>query len=79
MSKDLIRIGLVFSYSLSYYRDIVRGVRAFAESSPRWTFTPIAPDPDAIESIRPLDLNGLIAHIFTRDLAEALFDSASRW
>jgi LacI family transcriptional regulator, galactose operon repressor len=72
MSKDLIRIGLVFSYSLSYYRDIVRGVRVFAESCPRWTFTPIAPDPDAIESIRPLDLNGLIAHIFTRELAGEL-------
>ncbi len=72
MTINLIRIGLVFGYSLSYYRDIVRGVRAFAESRPRWAFTPIAPEPDAIESIRPLDLDGLIAHIFTLDLAEAL-------
>jgi LacI family transcriptional regulator len=72
MANHLIRIGLVFGYSLSYYRDIVRGVRAFAESRLRWAFTPIAPDPDAIESIRPLDLNGLIAHIFTLELAEAI-------
>jgi hypothetical protein len=37
MHRNLVRIGLVFGYSLSYYRDIVRGVRAFAESRPRWT------------------------------------------
>ena len=66
------RIGLVFGYSLSYYRDIVRGIRAYAESKPRWAFTPIAPDPQAMEAIRPLDLDGLIAHVFTHDLAEAL-------
>jgi LacI family transcriptional regulator len=72
MSPTLIRIGLVFGYSLSYYRDIVRGIRVFAESRPRWAFTPIAPDPVAIESIRPLDLDGLIAHIFTLNLAEAI-------
>lgn len=72
MNHDPIRIGLVFGYSLSYYREIVRGVRAFAESRPRWAFTPIAPDPDAVESIRSLDLDGLIAHIFTRELAEAI-------
>ncbi|MBS0265008.1 MAG: substrate-binding domain-containing protein [Planctomycetes bacterium] len=72
MSHDLIKIGLVFSYSLSYYRDIVRGIRVFSESNPQWVFTPIAPEPGAIESIRPLDLNGLIAHIFTGELADAL-------
>ena len=72
MNGAPIRVGLVFGYSLSYYREIVRGVRAFAESRPRWAFTPIAPDPDAVESIRPLDLDGLIAHIFTRELAEAI-------
>lgn len=72
MPKNLIRIGLVFGYSLSYYRDIVRGIRAFAESRPQWAFTPIAPAPDAIESIRPLNLDGLIAHIFTLDLAKAI-------
>jgi LacI family transcriptional regulator len=72
MTMTPIRIGLVFGYSLSYYRDIVRGVRAFAESRPRWSFTPIAPEPEAVEAIRPLEHDGLIAHVFTRDLAEAL-------
>jgi LacI family transcriptional regulator len=72
MATTPIRIGLVFGYSLSYYRDIVRGVRAFAESRPRWSFTPIAPEPEAVEAIRPLEHDGLIAHVFTRDLAEAL-------
>jgi LacI family transcriptional regulator len=72
MATTPIRIGLVFGYSLSYYRDIVRGVRAFAESRPRWSFTPIAPEPEAVEAIRPLEHDGLIAHVFTRDLADAL-------
>jgi LacI family transcriptional regulator len=72
MSTIPTRIGLVFGYSLSYYRDIVRGIRAFAESRPHWAFTPIAPDPHAVEAIGPLDHDGLIAHVFTHDLAEAL-------
>lgn len=72
MVTNSIRIGLVFGYSLSYYRDIVRGIRAFAEGRPCWAFTPIAPDPAAVEAIRPLDLDGLIAHVFTQELAEAL-------
>jgi LacI family transcriptional regulator len=72
MPTPPIRIGLIFGYSLSYDRDIVRGIRAFAESRPRWSFTPIAPEPEAVESIRPLEHDGLIAHVFARDLAEAL-------
>jgi hypothetical protein len=65
VTTRLIRIGLVFNNSLSYYRDIVRGIHKFAASRPHWAFTPIAPDPDAISSLRPLELDGLIAHIFT--------------
>ncbi len=72
MGTKSIRIGLVFSYSLSYYRDIVRGIRAFAESRHHWAFTPIAPDPKAIKALRPLDHDGLIAHVFTQDLADSL-------
>ena len=72
MSDAPIRIGLVFGYGLSYYRDIVRGVRAFAEARPNWSFTPIATEPDALEGLRPLDLDGLIAHVFTHDLAGAI-------
>lgn len=67
-----VRIGLVFGYGLSYYRDIVRGVRAFAGARPDWSFTPIATEPDALADLGPLDLDGLIAHVFTRELGEAL-------
>ncbi|MHB1556363.1 MAG: XylR family transcriptional regulator [Isosphaeraceae bacterium] len=72
MTTRLVRIGLAFNYNLSYYRDIVRGICAFAATRPGWAFTPVAPEPDAIASIRPLELDGLIAHIFTRDLAAAV-------
>lgn len=72
MTTAPIRIGLVFGYGLSYYRDIVRGVLAFAGARPHWSFTPIATDPAALDGLRPLDLDGLIAHVFTRALGEAL-------
>ena len=41
--KHSIRIGLVMSYGLNFYRDILRGIKAFAETRPHWVFTPIAP------------------------------------
>ncbi len=66
------RIGLVFAYSLGYYRDILRGIKAFAESRPSWIFTPIDPAPSAVTSLRALDHDGLIAHIFDHALADAL-------
>lgn len=72
MTNSSVRIGLVFGYGLSYYRDIVRGVRAFAEARSHWSFTPIATEPEALGDLDPLDLDGLIAHVFTRELGEAL-------
>lgn len=72
MTNSPVRIGLVFGYGLSYYRDIVRGVRAYAESRSHWSFTPIATEPEALGDLGPLDLDGLIAHVFTRELGEAL-------
>lgn len=72
MTTKPARIGLVLGSSMTYYRDIMRGVHAFAESRPHWTLVPIAPEPAAIESVRPLGLDGTVAHIFTLELAEAL-------
>ena len=75
MTQGSRRIGLVFSYGLDYCRDILRGVKAFAETRPGWVFTPIAPEPRAVRSLRALDHHGLIAHVYSRELADALAES----
>lgn len=75
MKRNATRVGLVFGYGLDYYRDILRGIKAFAEARPHWIFTPIAPEPRAVRAMRPLRHHGMIAHIFNHDLAEALIET----
>ena len=72
MPKAFIRIGLVMTHSLGFYRDILRGVKAFAVERPDWVFTPIEPEVKAIELTRPLRCDGYLAHVFTSPLARAL-------
>jgi LacI family transcriptional regulator len=74
MTKHSTRVGLVMGYGLDFYRDILRGIKAFAETRPHWVFTPIAPDPRAVRAMRPLRHHGMIAHIFSRELADALME-----
>jgi LacI family transcriptional regulator len=75
MGKHLAQIGLVMGYGLDFYRDILRGIKAFAETRPHWVFTPIAPDPSAVRGMRLFGHHGMIAHIFDRELADALFET----
>jgi LacI family transcriptional regulator len=75
MLKHSTRIGLVMGYGLDFYRDILRGIKAFAESRPHWVFTPIAPEPGAVRAMRPLRHHGMIAHIFNREMADALIEA----
>jgi len=72
MNDRPLHIGLVFGYGLAYYREILRGIMSFAEARPRWIFTPIAPDPEAVRAVRPLAHDGYIAHIFTPGMGKAL-------
>ena len=75
MRKHLSRIGLVMGFGLDFYRDILRGIKEFAETRPNWVFTPIAPDPVAVRAMRPLCHHGMIAHIFNLELADALIEA----
>lgn len=72
MKRSTTRIGLVLGFGLDFFREILRGVTAFAESRPRWVFTPIAPEPEGVKTLGSLGLDGLIAHVFDRRLATAL-------
>jgi LacI family transcriptional regulator len=74
MTKHSTRIGLVMGYGLDFYRDILRGIKEFAETRPNWVFTPIAPDPRAVRAMGPLRHHGMIAHIFNSELADALIE-----
>jgi LacI family transcriptional regulator len=66
------RIGLVFSYSLAYCRGILRGIRRYAQVRPDWIFTPIDPDARGLRILRDLRPAGIIAHVYTRELAATL-------
>src|SRR5215831_14141966 len=72
MRERVVRIGLVMTHSLDFYRDILRGVKAFAVERPQWVFSPIAPEKRAIELAAPLRCDGYLAHLFTAGLAKAL-------
>lgn len=66
------KIGLVFSYSLGYCRSVLRGIKEYAETRDDWVFTPVEPDPDAIETLRSVHPAGVIAHIYRTDVAQSL-------
>jgi LacI family transcriptional regulator len=68
----LLRIGLVFNPSLAYCRGILRGITRYAEARPDWLFLPIAPGPQAARRLRAACPSGVIAHIYSDDLADAL-------
>jgi LacI family transcriptional regulator len=65
-------IGLVLMHNFAYYRNVLRGIRRYAEAKPNWLFTSIAPEqpsPRTRSDVRP---NGLIASVATKRLARAL-------
>jgi len=41
--SSIVRIGLLFQYTFSFSRDVLRGFRRFAESQPNWVFVPVLP------------------------------------
>src|SRR5437667_210462 len=68
----LLRIALVFDYSLDYCRLVVRGIKRYAEAKPRWTFLSLAPEARELEVLHTLRPHGLIAHVFSASLARML-------
>lgn len=72
MTSKWLRIGLVFTHGLAYCRAVLHGIEAYAETRPHWIFAHMASEPRAIQKLAPLELDGIIAHIFSNTLAEAL-------
>jgi AraC-like DNA-binding protein len=69
---ELVRIGLVFSYSFTVFRSIVRGIRIHAETRPNWLLTSVYPEERPLRTLGALKPHGLIAAVTTADLAQAL-------
>jgi len=65
-------IALVFSFSLSYCRGVLRGISRCAADRDDWTLTPLAPGPDLAASLAAMKPQGIIAHIYDRRLAKIL-------
>lgn len=72
MTAHKVRVGLVLSHSLSYCREILRGIRMFAMERPEWLLYPIFPDSRAVQLSASLQCHGYIAHIFEQTLADVL-------
>jgi LacI family transcriptional regulator len=66
-----IRIGLVFSYSYSFDRNVARGIRIYAETRPHWLFTSVVPDEQPLRTLGALQPDGLIAAVNSEALARA--------
>ena len=67
-----LSVGLVFSYSFAYYRQVLRGIRTYAETRPHWLFTSLAPDERPLGRPGDLKADGVIACVNTEALAQAL-------
>jgi LacI family transcriptional regulator len=70
--RRAIRIGLVFSYSLSYCRAILRGIKRYAQANQHWIFAPVEPDAHGLNLLKKLRPTAVIAHIYSSKLAGAL-------
>jgi LacI family transcriptional regulator len=67
-----VRIGLVFNHGLAYCRGVLRGVRRYALGRPPWVLLPVPADPAAVHTLRPLHVAGVIAHLYSDDVAAAV-------
>jgi LacI family transcriptional regulator len=66
------RIGIVMTHGYSYFRDILRGIRRYAEAQPRWIFTTVAAEPSALKAFAEFRPDGVIASVDTAALKKSV-------
>lgn len=66
------RIALIMGQDIGYCRNVLRGIQAFAAQHESWIFHDAAPDLRVIAPLREWNPQGIIAHLFDEELAEAL-------
>lgn len=71
MSRTL-HIGLLLHYSYAFYRNVLSGVRQFAETRPEWTFMPVFVKKSRLRWDGKMSPDGLIAAIDNAESARAV-------
>jgi LacI family transcriptional regulator len=67
-----VPIGLVFPSGLDHCRNLLRGVRRYAEAKPDWVFFQAHADPAGVAALRAFRPAGLVAYACSPALARAL-------
>lgn len=68
----LRRIALLMGQDLSFCRDVIRGIRAYAIRKPGWVFRNGPPDVQLLPLLREWNPDGIIAQLLSAELAQRL-------
>lgn len=66
------RIAILMGQDLSFCRNVIRGIRAYAIQKSDWAFRNGLPDMQIVPHLRDWRPDGIIANLFTRDVAQAV-------
>jgi len=66
------RIALVIGQDVTFCRNVIRGVRAYALDKPEWLFRNGPPDAATVRACRQWNPDGIIAHLGTAALARQI-------
>jgi LacI family transcriptional regulator len=67
-----VHVGLALDYDLHYCRCVLRGIKDYAVAKPGWVFLSAVADPKAVKALCGRPLDGLIAQVWSRPLAEVV-------
>ena len=67
--KPVRRIALLMSLDLSFCRDVLAGIQAFATQKGHWIFHHAPPDPAVLRPLRQWNPHGIIAHVMLPEFA----------
>lgn len=73
MQGDIVRrVALVVGQDVTFCRNVIRGVRAYAIDKPHWLFRNGPPDPATVRACRKWRPDGVIAHLGAWPLARQI-------
>lgn len=70
--ERLVRIGLLVNHCHAFYRDILQGIRAYADLHPKWAFMPLREESGKLKWYGSEPPRGIVASIDTAPLAKAV-------
>jgi len=69
---EMRRIALLMGQHVSFCRDVIRGVRAYAINKKEWVFHNGPPEREIIRPLRQWQPDGIIAHLSTWEIARSV-------